>query len=71
MESQIKNAIIKHLDQNDIIKDSQHGFTTRQSAVTNLLEYLEKVTSNVDQGKPVDVIYLDLSKAFTRYHTEV
>ena len=64
MESQIKNAITKHLDQNDIIKDSQHGFTTRRSAVTNLLEYLEKVTSNVDQGKPVDVIYLDLSKAF-------
>ena len=66
MESQIKNAIIKHLDQNDIIKDSQHGFTTRRSAVTNLLEYLEKVTSNVDQGKPVDVIYLDLSKAFDK-----
>ena len=35
-----------------------------RSCLTNLLEFLEIVTSIIDQGKPVDIIYLDFAKAF-------
>ena len=35
--------------------------------MTNLLEYLEKLTSMVDNGMSVDVVYLDFSKAFERF----
>ena len=32
--------------------------------MSNLLEYWEYLTDKIDKGEPVDVIYLDLSKAF-------
>ena len=37
---------------------------SRRSCLTNLLEYLEVLTSLVDAGHSVDVIYLDFAKAF-------
>ena len=37
-----------------------------KSCTTNLLEFLEKVTKMVDNGDPVDIIYLDFSKAFNK-----
>ena len=36
----------------------------KKSCLSNLLVYLEDLTSLVDQGLPVDVIYLDFGKAF-------
>ena len=36
----------------------------KKSCTTNLLEYLEKVTKAVDEGKDVDIVYLDFAKAF-------
>ena len=43
--------------------DSQHGFRPKSSYLSNLLIFLE-VTSYIDKGYLVDVIYLDFSKAF-------
>ena len=38
-----------------------------KSCLTNLLSFLEDVTSKaIDEGKPLDVIYLDFSKAFDK-----
>jgi hypothetical protein len=36
------------------------------STVTNLIDYLEVLTRHLDQGKVVDVIYLDFAKAFDK-----
>src|SRR5260221_11311077 len=66
LESIIKDNIINHLNKNNLINSSQHGFTERKSCLTNLLEFLDSVTNCVDQGHPVDVIYLDLQKAFDK-----
>jgi hypothetical protein len=64
MESIIRDEIIRHLQKNELIKLSQHGFWKGRSCLTNLLGYLDKVTMYIDQGLPVDSIYLDFSKAF-------
>ena len=52
-----------HITVNSLINASQHCFLSRRSCLTNLLEFLEFVTSAVEQSKPVDVIYLDFQKA--------
>jgi hypothetical protein len=66
MESIIKEDIVGHLDRNKIIKNSQHGFKAGRSCTTNLLEFFEPVTKAVDQGKPVDIVYLDFATAFDK-----
>ena len=57
---------MSHLTLNDLISKTQHGFVPHRSCLTNLLEYLEKVTDLMDQGHSVDIFYLDFAKAFDK-----
>ena len=66
LESILKESIVVHLSAHSLLNVSQHGFLSNKSCLTNLLEFLEYVTDAVDQGKPVDVIYLDFQKAFDK-----
>ena len=50
----------------DLIHSSQHGFRSGRSCLTNLLEYMEYVSSELDKGNELDAIYLDFSKAFDK-----
>ena len=45
-------------------KNSQHGFRKGYSCSTNLLVFLQTVTSAIDSSHNVEAIYLDLAKAF-------
>ena len=49
-----------------LINTSQHGFLKAKSCLTNLLCFFEEITKWVDDGSPVDVIYLDFQKAFDK-----
>ncbi|KAK4819100.1 hypothetical protein QYF61_025359 [Mycteria americana] len=60
------SAITQHVENNQGIKPSQHGFRKGRSSLTNLISFYDKVTRLVDEGKAVDVVYLDFSKAFDR-----
>ena len=51
---------------NGLIYNSQHGFRKKRSCLTNFLEYIEYVSKILDEGVPVDVIYLDFQKAFDK-----
>ncbi|KAK4810169.1 LOW QUALITY PROTEIN: hypothetical protein QYF61_010481 [Mycteria americana] len=64
MEQIILSAITQHVEDNQGIKPSQHGFRKGRSCLTNLISFYDKVTRLVDEGKAVDVVYLDFSKAF-------
>ena len=46
------------------IRPSQHEFTKGRSCLTNLISFYDLVARLVDEGKAVDVVYLDFSKAF-------
>jgi hypothetical protein len=64
MEGIIKDHVVNHLERHGLIRATQHGFMRGKSCVTNLLTFFEKITSQLDGGEAVDVIYLDFAKAF-------
>mgnify|MGYP003529753736 FL=1 len=66
LESIVKDSLIKHLDKYKLIHNSQHGFTSGKSCLTNLLEFFEEVTKALDNGEAVDLVYLDFAKAFDK-----
>jgi len=49
-----------------LILDSQHGFRKCQSCLSDLLTFLDKVTSFIDVNESVDVVFLDFAKAFDK-----
>lgn len=48
------------------IHRSQHGFFSRRSTQTNLMEFVTMVSQSMANGGQVDVLYTDFSKAFDR-----
>ncbi|CAM4670924.1 unnamed protein product [Lepidochelys kempii] len=64
MEQVLKESILKHLDERKVIRNSQHGFTKGKSCLTNLIAFYDEITGSVDEGKAVDVLFLNFSKAF-------
>jgi len=59
-------SIVQHLETKLLIGDSQHGFRKGRSCLTNLLSFLDKITSYVDSGDNVDVVFLDFAKTFDK-----
>ena len=66
LESIIKDSITNHINVNNLLNESQHGFISKLSCLTNLLQFIQTVTDYVNQGYPVDVIFLDFQKAFDK-----
>ena len=64
LEKIIKEELVKYLEENELLYNSQHGFRKKRSCLTNLLEFLEAVAEEVDHGRQVDSLYLDFRKAF-------
>ncbi|GAB0186732.1 mitochondrial enolase superfamily member 1 [Grus japonensis] len=69
MEQLILGVISKHVEEKKFIGCGQHGFTKGKSCLTNLIAFYDGMTSWVDEGRAVDTVYLDFSKAFdTVFH---
>lgn len=66
LESILRDEIMTHLLTNNLICSSQHGFMEKKSCLTNLLPCMEEITSILDEGESVDVLYLDFAKAFDK-----
>ena len=59
----IRDQLMSHLLSENLLSDAQHGFRPDRSCVTQLLLAIEDWSSMVENGEPVDVLYLDLAKA--------
>ena len=68
METIIKNRLIEYLSVHQLITKEQHGFISRRSTCTQLLECLNgwaaALTSVAGAKMCVDGIYVDMAKAF-------
>jgi len=64
LESGIKTNLLNHLLKNNVISRSQHGFLSRKSTTTQLLECFSDWNIALNSRNNIDIIYLDYAKAF-------
>ena len=60
MEQIIRDKIIDHLVNNELLSSCQHGFIKGRSCITQLLATLDRWTEVMDGGGDVDAVYLRL-----------
>ena len=63
-EKLVRDVLVEHLESNELLRGTQHGFRKGRSCLTNLFTFLDRITEELDNGGSVDVIYLDFAKAF-------
>lgn len=51
------------------LSNSQHSFTQVKSTATNLCEFVQYVSDGMIVDKQIDIIYNDLSKAYSFNHS--
>lgn len=66
IEHIIASSLKKHFNQNSILYDLQNGFRDRRSCETQLLQLIDDLVRNMTEGKQIDLILLDFSKAFDK-----
>jgi hypothetical protein len=66
MEHILASSIMKHLNINNLLYDKQHGFRSKLSCETQLIEFSADVLKTVQDRKQCDTIIMDFSKAFDK-----
>jgi len=64
MEAIVKDQVISYMLANDLITKQQHGFLSRHSTCSQLIESVNDWTLALNARHCVDVVYVDFSKAF-------
>ena len=63
-EKLVYNQLYDHLDRNKMIFSDQSGFRALHSVLTSLLKCTNDWYLNIDKGKYMTVVCIDLKKAF-------
>ncbi|XP_065569917.1 uncharacterized protein LOC136032949 [Artemia franciscana] len=66
LEPIVNAKILAHLQSNSILSLDQHGLLLGKSVEINLLETYNIINNLLEKGVPVDLILLDLAKAFDK-----
>ena len=64
MECIIKDQLLSQLLSKGLVNKQQHGFISKHSTITNLLECTHDWSLSFHGKQPVDVIYIDFHRAF-------
>ena len=66
LEHIICSSIFSHLDRHNVLCTNQHGFRSRHSCETQLLGAINDFQVCLNDGKHIDALFLDFSKAFDK-----
>jgi ribonuclease P/MRP protein subunit RPP40 len=66
LERIIRKLLQNHLEEHGLFSNSQHGFRSGRSCLTQLLDHYDRVICALESGANCDVVYLDYSKAFDK-----
>ena len=66
LEHIIFSKIMDHLNLHNILSDAQHGFRSKCSCETQLLLTVHDFACGLNEGKQIDAIILDFTKAFDK-----
>ena len=50
MEKIIRNEIVEHMSQTNLLTEVQHSFINGKSCVTELLEFIKEITESIANG---------------------
>jgi len=64
MESIIRDYVAEVMMNSGLLSTFQHGFVKGKLCVRNLLTVFETWTKLMDEGRGVDIVFLDYRKAF-------
>ena len=65
-ERVFRKALVNHMETNNLMNESQHGFRTGHSTITQILTYYDSIINMLEQSEQVEAIYLDFAKAFDK-----
>ena len=72
MEKLVRNEIMEHLINNNLLSKFQHGFIKARSCTTQLLAVLDDWTDVIEHGENVDALYLaDDTKVYRNIKTHI
>ena len=55
MESCVRDSMMQHLEQNDLLSNQQYGFTSERSTGLQLLNVMDEWTSVLAEGGQIDI----------------
>ena len=58
--------IMAHLDRNKLLFPNQHGFRSRVSCETQLIQFTQSLYATLNQSGQADVIVMDFNQAFDK-----
>nr|CAH8874254.1 unnamed protein product [Trichobilharzia regenti] len=63
-----RKSIMPYLENSSLLSRAQHGFQRNLSWLSNLLTARESWVKSKDNRRPVDIVFIDFSKAFDKVH---
>ena len=70
-EKVIVKYLSNYLENNNLFNDQQHGFRNKRSCLSQLLDHFHRIVESLNEGKDVDVVYLDFAKAFDKVDPKI